>query len=148
MKVRTSFVLLACLTGCGNIPRDPESTLDHIRRGHVMRVGWVAGVAHNRAGHWHRLVTRLAKATGSRPSIEHDALEPLLLMLEAGELDVVVGGRFAEDTPWKTRVTLGPALRTWTTASGSLSERAVARNGENAWIIFTQREAKALGASE
>jgi len=113
-----------------------------------MHVGWVAGVDDDRAGHWHRLVARLAKATGSQPSLEHDALEPLLLMLEAGELDMVVGGRFAEDTPWKTRVSLGPSFKTWTTASGTLSERAVARNGENAWIIFIQREAKALGASE
>jgi len=148
MKVRTPFVLLACLTGCGGIPRDPESTLDHIRRDHVMRIGWVRGVDPDNSGHWQELVTRLAKATGSQPSIEHDALEPLLVMLEAGKLDMVVGGRFAEDTPWKTRVTLGPSFRTSTTANGTLSERAVARNGENAWIIFTQREAKALGASE
>lgn len=148
MKVRTPFVLLACLTGCGSIPRDPEGTLDHIRSNHVMRVGWVAGVGHDEVRHWHRLVTRLARATGSRPSIKHDALEPLLLMLEAGEVDMVVGGRFAEDTPWRTRVTLGPSFRTSTTANGKLSERAAARNGENAWIILTQREAKALEASE
>ena len=71
-----------------------------------------------------------------------DGQEALLLRLEAGDLDIVVGGRFAEDTPWKTRVTLGPPLASETAAANTLNDHAVTRNGENAWIVLVQREAR------
>lgn len=133
-----AWPLLLLLAACGPIPRDPEGTLERVRREHVIRVGLVAG---DRAGVWRPLLGRVAAATGARPRMETGALEPLLLRLERGEIDLVAGGTFAEDTPWAKRVTLGPVLR----RKGGSAQHLVARNGENAWITLIEREARALG---
>lgn len=84
-------------------------------------------------------------STGAKPVFQPGMLEPLLLDLEAGKLDLVVGGRFDEKTPWKTRVTLGPPIAKAETPIGTTASHIVARNGENAWIMLVQREAKAAG---
>ena len=135
---RSMSGLAALLAACDPIPRDPERTLDRVRATRIIRVGEVAGDA---AGAWRPLLARVAAATGARPAWQRDSLEPLLLRLEAGELDLVVGGVFAKRTPWKSRVTLGPVLR----KDGEVGHHAVARNGENAWVMLLEREARALG---
>jgi ABC-type amino acid transport substrate-binding protein len=143
--MRTLLLLsFALLTACDGIPRDPEGTLERIRRDQVMHVGMVDGASLQGVRLSSALVAALAEDTRARPVVTRDTLEPLLVSLEAGKLDLVVGGRFAEDTPWKTRVTLGPPLATQTVATSKLNEHAVTRNGENAWIVLVQREAKAL----
>lgn len=136
-----SFILLAA---CDGIPRDPEGTLERIRREQVMHVGIVDGASPQGVGLSSALIAALAEDTGAKPVVTRGALEPLLVRLEAGEIDLMVGGRFAEDTPWKTRVTLGPPLASQVAAASTLNEHAVTRNGENAWIVLVQREAKAL----
>lgn len=143
--MRTSLLLsFVLLPACGGIPRDPEGTLDRIRRDQVLHVGMVDGANPQGVRISSALIAALVEDTGAKPTVTRDELEPLLVSLEAGELDLVVGGRFAEDTPWKTRVTLGPPLISQNTATGTLNEHAVTRNGENAWIVLVQRKAKAL----
>ena len=90
-------------------------------------------------------MTRLEASTEAKPILQSGMLEPLLLDLEAGKLDAVVGGRFDEKTPWKARVSLGPPIRMIETSTGKTASHIVVRNGENAWIMMVQREAKAAG---
>lgn len=133
-----AWLLPLLLAACGPIPRDPEGTLDRVRASHVIRVGVVAG---GTDAEWRPLLARIAAATGARPQAKAGGLEPLLLRLEEGELDLVVGGAFAEDTPWVSRVTLGPVLH----RQAKVAHHMVARNGENTWITLIEREARALG---
>lgn len=136
---------MLCLAGCGNLPKDPDGTLDRIRREHVIRVGRVQGGSTTDAADWRQVLTRLEASTEAKPILQFGMLEPLLLDLEAGKLDAVVGGRFDEKTPWKARVSLGPPIRTIQTSTGKTASHIVVRNGENAWIMMVQREAKAAG---
>lgn len=136
---------MLCLAGCGNLPKDPDGTLDRIRREHVIRVGRVQGGSTTDAADWRRVLKRLEASTEAKPILQSGMLEPLLLDLEAGKLDAVVGGRFDEKTPWKARVSLGPPLRTIQTSTGKTASHIVVRNGENAWIMMVQRETKAAG---
>ena len=133
-----AWPILLLLAACGQIPRDPEGTLDRVRASHLIRVGVVAG---DTAEHWQPLLGRVAAATGAKPRMEQGALEPLLLRLEQGELDLVVGGAFAEKSPWLPRVTLGPVIR----KEADVAHHVVARNGENGWIMLIEREGRALG---
>lgn len=136
MPMMRAFLFgLVLLTGCGPMPRDPDGTLDRVRHDRVFRVGVIPADSTADQAAWRRIVGRIASETGARPRFRTGTTEPLLLDLEAGDLDLVVGGRFASDTPWKTRVTLGPALR----ADDRTATHIVARNGENAWIVLVQR---------
>jgi hypothetical protein len=145
LSMKTHHLMLLCLAGCGNMPKDPEGTLDRIRQEHVIRVGRVEGGSAADASDWRRVLARVEASTGAKPVFQPGMLEPLLLDLEAGKLDLVVGGRFDEKTPWKTRVTLGPPIAKAETPIGTTASHIVARNGENAWIMLVQREAKAAG---
>ena len=136
---------MLCLAGCGNLPKDPEGTLDRIRREHVIRVGRVQGGSTTDAADWRRVLKRLEASTEAKPILQSGMLEPLLLDLEAGKLDAVVGGRFDEKTPWKTRVSLGRPIRMIETSTGKTASHIVVRNGENACIMMVQRETKAAG---
>jgi hypothetical protein len=143
--MRAYFALMLCLAGCGTLPKDPDGTLDRIRREHVIRVGRVQGGSTTDAADWRRVLKRLEASTEAKPILQSGMLEPLLLDLEAGKLDAVVGGRFDEKTPWKTRVSLGPPIRMIETSTGKTASHLVVRNGENAWIMMVQRETKAAG---
>lgn len=145
MRSSTLF-LVALLCGCDNIPRDPEGTLERIRHDRVMHVGLADGATLRGTRIAGNLIAALTEDTQAKPTFYHGSLEPLLLDLEAGKLDLVVGGRFVDDTPWNTRVTLGPALASEDSVAGRINDHAVTRNGENAWIVLVQRKAKALGA--
>ena len=130
--------------GCGSIPRDQEQTLDRIRAFGEVRVGMVAaGQPPVHIQRLRMLVERSAAAAGGRPTISQDAAEPLLLQLEAGELDVVVG-EFDTLSPWYHRVHLLPPMVVHDHAEGRVETTAAARNGENAWIMLLEREARAL----
>lgn len=151
MVVRvTRWLLLsaALLSGCRDLPRDPDGTLDRVRREHVVRVGQVAGASAADAADARRVLDRVIARTDSRATLTSGPVEPLLLALEAGTLDLVVGGRFDEKTPWKTRVTLGPELAPHRTPAGRTAAHVVARNGENEWIMLVQRETIAAGGRE
>jgi hypothetical protein len=138
-------VLLICaaLGACGSIPADPEDTTERVRSERVFRVGLIAGGAPSpeRAK---ALLARVSTAVGATPRFERGAAEPLLLALEAGELDLVVGA-VAEDTPWLTRVAPSPPVATAPRGEGRVMLAAFARNGENRWITIVDRAARAVG---
>jgi hypothetical protein len=125
-------VLLCLLTlaGCADLPRDPDGTLERVRREHRFAVGLVDGATAP------PVLGRIARETNARPVLRRGQPEPLLLELEAGRLDLVAGGRFDAKSPWSRRVTLGEPL-------GRDGEHLVARNGENAWIMLVHRAVRA-----
>ena len=134
------------LGGCGPIPKDPEGTLNRIKAERTFRVGMIAshdtpaGVDRQRL-----MLRRVAHAAGASPSFEYGAAEPLLMKLEEGELDLILGG-FAPASPWSKRVTILPPLAEQVTRDGHVHVVAVARNGENAWISLLYREARRVAA--
>ena len=140
---------LACLpllltVGCGSLPRDQEQTLERIAETREVRIGMTS--AADRSPHFERLfslIHRSASAAGGSPRIEVGTAEALLLRLEAGELDLVVG-EFDRSSPWYQRVHLLPPLATRSVGDGQLEATAAARNGENGWIMLIEREARAL----
>jgi hypothetical protein len=138
VRAAAALAALALAGGCARLPQDPDGTLDRVRREHAFRVGLVDGPVDPRAA---AHLGRVARATGARPRLTRGQTEPLLLALEAGELDLVANARFVKDTPWKARVALGPAF-----GEGPVRLRAAARNGENAWVTLVEREAHAMGA--
>lgn len=141
-----SLLLLLCLAGCGSIPRDPEGTLERVRGERVIRVARIDGASPVDLLRARAVLARLEATTGATATIRSDRQEPALLALEAGEVDLVVGGRFDAKTPWKTRVTLGPPFDSRETPAGKTAAHVVARNGENAWIMLIERAARAAGA--
>jgi hypothetical protein len=140
------LLLVATLGACGDLPSDQSGTMNRIREEGVVRVGMIGGPAPApEAARLRTLVERSAAAAGGRPLVLEDAAEPLLLMLEEGELDLVVGA-FDRSTPWSTRVHLLPPLARETRGKAEIETTAAARNGENAWIMLLEREARGLSA--
>lgn len=128
---------LLMLCACGDYPRDTEGTLERVRGG-AMRVGLVAGAPEPRAA---ALVRKLAERTGARPKVREDAAEPLLLDLEHGRLDLVVG-RFDAKTPWDARVTFGKPVEMSGAKDDRREVKAAVRNGEHAWSMEVDRAVK------
>ncbi len=140
LRRRLRPILLALplvAAACGQIPRDPDGTLDRVRQQRTFTVGRAVPQA-SAAG---RLVlNRLQRATGAQARTRDGQLEPLLLALENKQLDLVVGARLDPKTPWTKRVTLSPPLDP-PDADGT-QEFVVTPNGENAWIMLVDRTVK------
>ena len=144
MKRAALFTAFLMLSACGSIPQDQEQTLDRIRESGEVRVGMVAtGQPSPHVQRLRTLVARSAARAGGRVRMSEDTTEPLLLQLEAGELDLVVG-EFDTLSPWYHRVHLLPPMVVHDHAEGRVETTAAARNGENAWIMLLEREARAL----
>lgn len=145
--IRLPLMTAALLIGgCGPIPQDPEGTLDRIKAERTFRVGMIA--SHGASAGLDRqrlLLRRMALATGASPRVEQGPAEPLLMRLEEGELDLVLG-EFAPASPWSKKVTIMPPLGEQVTRDGHVHVVAVARNGENAWISLLYREARRVAA--
>lgn len=147
MKWPALFLMFLALGACGSLPRDQEGTLERIAEMREVRVGVTA--AAGQSPHFARLrslVERAGAAAGGRPRIEIGAAEALLLRLEAGELDLVVG-EFDRSSPWYKRVHLLPPIATRSEGDSELEATAAARNGENGWIMLIEREARALSST-
>lgn len=111
---RAGAVLLLALTvaGCGvHIPTDPDGTLDGIRFSGELRAGASpAGDAlrvrdGEPSGPLVDLVEGFADSEGARVEWTVGGEETLVDALQAGELDVVVGG-MTDATPWSERVSV------------------------------------------
>lgn len=146
MKWLPLLLALPALSACGDFPRDQSGTLERLRQEKVVRVGMIATAAPSaHTGRLRSLAERAAAAVGATAQIQQEAAEPLLLMLEAGELDLVVG-EFDRSSPWYRRVHLLPPLAREQRGESELEATAAARNGENGWIMLLEREAKPLSA--
>lgn len=137
------LLLLVCatiLTGCDGIPADPDHTSERVRAEGRYQVGLIAPADVPSAALEQAFLAHVSQAAGARAVIEADAAEPLLLRLEEGDLDLVIG-RVAADSPWRTRVSPLPPLAD--AQGGAIELTAFARNGENRWIALLDRQARA-----
>jgi hypothetical protein len=113
------------LAGC-TYPVDPGGTLERVEGG-VLR----AGVSPSpRSAAEMRLVERFAGTLGARVRWARDGEEHLVKRLEAGELDVVVGG-LTKSSPWSTHAAL--------TRPYDGEHVMAAPLGENAWLVKLER---------
>ncbi len=127
------------LAACQNYPRDTAGTLERIQSGHVVRVGLIAGEAEARdqakiAGY----LDRVSKATGARPVVTRGAAEPLLLRLDQGALDLVIGD-MSESSPWVADVMVIEPIGETMIGKKRVLLSPIARNGENRWIMLLER---------
>jgi hypothetical protein len=143
MKSSLAICAVLALAGCERLPRDPDGTLDRVRAERSFRVGLIAagdtpiGVERTKA-----FLVRVARATGATPLVKEAASEPLLLQLEDGQLDLVVGP-LSPASPWVGEVALLRPIGE-TLEPQHLLLTPIARNGENRWIMLLEREAKAV----
>ncbi|MET1111594.1 MAG: hypothetical protein ABWX67_08735 [Allosphingosinicella sp.] len=147
MKWRIAFCAALALAGCDRLPSDPDGTLDRVRAERRFRVGLIAtgGAAADRRPEA-AFLARIARATGARPVVEQGASEPLLLDLEDGGLDLVIGP-LSSESPWLERVALLPSLGA-VAGPHEVEVTPIARNGENRWITLLEREARAVADGE
>jgi hypothetical protein len=145
MKWRLAFCAALALAGCDRLPRDPDGTLDRVKAERRFRVGLIAtGGTPAGLERETEFLRRVATATGAAPALEEGASEPLLLALEDGELDLVIGP-LSPESPWVGRVALLRPIGE-TLAPQHVLLTPIARNGENRWIMLLEREALAVAA--
>jgi hypothetical protein len=138
-------LLLALCASCGGIPKDPDGTLDRVRAERQYKVGIIASGEPVGADRQRLFLSRVSSAAQARPSLEVGGAEPLLVKLEEGELDLVLGA-MAPHSPWSKLVTFLPPLGEQVTSEGHVHLIAAARNGENAWISLLDGEARKVAA--
>lgn len=137
MKYLLPIMLLA---GCSDYPRDIEGTLDRVAARGTIAVGIIAGA--DDAADRPKIdayLARVARAAKAQPRLTTGAAEPLLLRLESGDLDLVIG-EISSDTPWKTDVAVIEPITTRPQGDAELALSPIARNGENRWIMLLERE--------
>lgn len=145
MKWRLAFGAALALAGCDRLPQDPDGTLDRVRAERRFRVGLIAtGDAPVGRKETAAFLARVAAATGAAPAMKEAASEPLLLELEDGKLDLVVGP-LSPESPWLGKVALLRPIGE-TLEPQHLLLTPIARNGENRWIMLLEREARAAAA--
>jgi ABC-type amino acid transport substrate-binding protein len=141
MKWRLAFCAALTLAACDRLPMDPDGTLERVRAQRSFRVGLIAtGDAPVGAERQHQFLIRVARATGARPLVEEGASEPLLIALEEGRLDLVIGP-LSPESPWVSRVALLRSIGETETPQ-RLALIPIARNGENRWIMLLEAEAR------
>jgi hypothetical protein len=86
----------------------------------------------------------VAKSARARPVLQGGAAEPLLLQLEKGDIDLVLG-KFDARSPWASRVTFIPPLKERSGGDNTITVVAAAKNGENAWIQHLHTNKARLG---
>lgn len=121
--------------GCADFPKDSSGTLVRAQGG-AFTVGWTEAATGD--PRLRRLVARLSERLRARPAAVSGPAEPLLLRLEQGEVDLVVGV-FDEKSPWRDRVTFSRPLATEAMGDGELQAVAATRNGEHAWSMEVDR---------
>jgi len=145
MKAFPLLLSTLLAAACGPIPKDPDGTLDRVRSERSYRVGVIASGAPIGADRQNLFLAKVSKAAEARPTLRTGAAEPLLTMLEEGQLDLVIGP-MAPHSPWSKQVTFLPPLAEQVTSDGHVHLLAIAKNGENEWISLLHPEAKAVAA--
>lgn len=125
------------LAGCDNVPRDAAGSTEQIEQNGQMRVAVLPDTPD--AGPALDVLARYAAIHGARLSFTSAHGEHSLRMLQYGELDAVVG-HFAKASPWKVDIALSKAVeRAEPENSDEPVLRIARRNGENAFILATDR---------
>jgi hypothetical protein len=142
-----SFFALFALASCGDFPKDPRSTLERVRTERAFRVGLVSKASDSGVDPaTKQLVEAISTAVPALPTFVRGETEVLLIGLEEGQLDLVIG-RFEKKSPWSARVTFGPPLKTDWQGKSQLLLRPVMQNGENGWIALIERQARKVAPS-
>jgi len=127
------------LAACQNYPRDTAGTLERVRAGHILRVGLVAGEAEARDREKiAAYLERVRRATGAKLVVTRGAAESLLLRLDQGALDLVIGD-MSENTPWIADVMVIEPISETMLGKDRILLSPIARNGENRWIMLLER---------
>ena len=136
---------LALLTACDALPKDFGGTLVRVEREHSFRVGLIAEGGRSRCPDVApAFLARVAAATGASPQVTEGAAEPLLGALRNGELDLVLG-ELDPSSPWKTEVAILEPLVSG--CPGEVEFSAIARNGENRWVVLLENAGRAFRRS-
>ena len=102
------LVLATLVAGC-NMPRDPEDSLNRIRRTGVLRAGftahepWVRLDGEAAAGPEADVVTAFAASLGARVEWRNGSESQLFEALETFDIDVAIGG-FEQTNPWAPKL--------------------------------------------
>ena len=139
MKYLAPLLLLAA---CDGLPKDFAGTLPRVQQERVFRVGLIAEGGRSRCPDIApAFLARVTAATGASPRVTQGAAEPLLDALKQGELDLVLG-ELDPSSPWQTEVAiLEPIV---SACPGDVEYSAVARNGENRWIMLLEDAGRAM----
>lgn len=140
MKKRIVAISLLALVGCDTLPRDPEGTVDRIRQSHTLAIGVASPFIPPEAA---QLLRALAHENGATPNVRHGTLEPLIVDLDAGRLDIVIAQQ-SKRTPWNTLVAPGPPLSVRGKGRDRLEWRALMKNGENRWIMRVETASRRI----
>lgn len=139
------------ITGCGmQIPADPDGTLERVR-GDTLRVGvsehapWVElGAEGTPSGTEPALLTEFAEQLDAEIAWTAGSEAALVVALERGDLDVVVGG-FLDSTPWVERAAVTRPYTETQSADGTASHVMLTPLGENAFLSELERFLDAEG---
>ena len=143
---RAGLPFLLALAACANYPRDIEGTSEHVAAQHRFRVGVVAGPA-TFPDRREAFLAALERKTGARASLFTGSAEPLLLALDRGELDLVIG-ELSKDTPWVADVAVIEPLATRHVAGDAITLSPIARNGESRWVMTLEEVVRDLGPAQ
>ena len=133
-----SLVAVLCLAGCGvTIPSDPDGTLDRVRGGELRAGASASGElvtvdGGEVGGELVAIVENFAESIDARVEWTVGSEEELADAIQAGELDLAVGG-MTDQTPWADHVAVTRGYTSVPSADG----RAVVMllpMGENAWL--------------
>ncbi|QUT05110.1 hypothetical protein KFK14_19215 [Sphingobium phenoxybenzoativorans] len=130
------------VTACGSYPADAEGTLNAIKHAHVIRVGLIEGT--QRSPNFSKVQSYLKQVSedvGAKVEVRQGSAEALFAEIEQGSLDVAVG-EIASDSPWLPDVAVVEPIAKRSVGHCSLGLSAIARNGENAWIMVLERHAR------
>lgn len=137
--VALCLLLGLSLGGCATLPRDSDESLERVRAEHVLRAGaspsrgLVAIEGPSVSGPEADLVASFAAAQGAQVQWRPGGEEELMVALEAGELDVVVGG-LSEESPWTDRVALTRPYAESRRGDAPFRHVLAVRRGENALL--------------
>lgn len=131
------LVFSLVIAGCDNLPRDAAGSTEQIERQGQLRVAVLPDTPDPQPAL--DMLSRYAAAHNARISFASAHGEHALRMLQDGELDAVVG-HFAEASPWKADIALSKAVtRAEPENRDEPALRIARRNGENAFILATDR---------
>lgn len=144
LLLRDAGLLLPLLAGagCDAVPRDVGGTLDAVRQQRVLRVGVIAG-SEQAPGFSlaERYLQSIASATGASIHPTAGSMEVLLAQVEQGSLDLAIG-EVAHDSPWLDDVAVIEPIAERNVGDRRLGLSAIARNGENRWVMLLEQHAR------
>lgn len=128
------------LAACDALPKDPDGTLTAIEARGDIRVAATAPLPPEAL----RLLDQLQKRTHAIPRVQTGELEPMLVRLDGGGIDLVIAP-FRKDTLLEAGAALSPPLATTGQGKKAIEWRAAMKNGENRWISLVEASTRDAG---